>query len=322
MFLRHRMTRRKAEQTVAPACILCWFWYTGETRESERKSMSSEALESVSHLEEIDEALKGVCKERQDYQLYSHWARVKKACQELPELKAQVEELKQLREPPFMHAIYLGTAPGDGRELIVGVGSARLEVHAAQEIAGQVKELTPGQIVVLNEKQNVVAIRHEQEGGETAEVVNIIAPEGEASVLKVMTAASQESTLLEVKWRNDEVITLPCSAELLRQGIESGDAVQVVQADRHRYATLPGRPRLHVKSGGTEGIVVEITQKLREQDVKIGDIVRIDPGLKMAFERLPSYETGGLTLEEVPDITYDDIGGLDEQISQIYNACN
>jgi len=282
--------------------------------------MSSEALESVSNLEEIDEALKSVCKERQDYRVYTRWVQVKKACQELPELKAQVEELKQLREPPFMHAIYLGTTPGDGRELIVGVGSSRLEVHAAPGIAGQVKELMPGQVVVLNEKQNVIAIRHEHEGGETAEVVNIIAPEGEARVLKVVRAEPGESTLVEVQWRDEEVITLPCSAELLRQGTQPGDAVQVVQAEQHRYATLPARPRLHVKSGGTEGVVVEITQQLLEQDVKIGDIVRIDPGLKMAFERLPSYETGGLTLEEVPDITYDDIGGLDEQIGQIYDA--
>lgn len=287
--------------------------------------MSLDAANVGDQLEDMEEAIKSLCRERNDYRLYTRWKQLRKTLQEMPALKADVEELRQLLrklgEPPLAHAIYLGASAGRERELIVGIGSARLEVHAAEELEAQLKNLMPGQIVVLNEKQNVVAIRSEHVGGETAEVVNIILPEGEASIQKIIAAVPPEETQIEVKWREDEVITVPCSAELLLQPLQSGDTVQIVQVDHERRVAYPRvRPRLHVKSGGTEGIVVEISQRLHEQDVKIGDIVRIEPGLKFAFERLPSYEAGGLTLEEVPDVTYDDIGGLDEQIGQIYEA--
>jgi SpoVK/Ycf46/Vps4 family AAA+-type ATPase len=42
--------------------------------------------------------------------------------------------------------------------------------------------------------------------------------------------------------------------------------------------------------------------------------------LKFAFEKLPSYETGGLALEDIPDVSYEDIGGLEGQIEQVYDA--
>ena len=38
------------------------------------------------------------------------------------------------------------------------------------------------------------------------------------------------------------------------------------------------------------------------------------------LERLPRPEVDDLLLEEVPDVTYDDIGGLDGQIEQITDA--
>jgi SpoVK/Ycf46/Vps4 family AAA+-type ATPase len=287
--------------------------------------MTQDTINVVNNLEDMDEAIKAICKERNNYHLLTRWTQLKKTLQEMPALKADVEELKQLLlklgSPPLVYAIYLGASPGSEREIIVGVGSSRLEVSVAKELETQLQNLTPGQIVVLNEKQNVVAIRNEYAGGDTAEVVNIITTPGEAKVLKVIAAEPPETPMVEVQWREDEVITVPCNAELSRQEIHPGDFVQVVQVDQQQRVAVPRvEPRLHVKSGGTEGVVVEISRKLFEQDVKIGDIVRIEPGLKFAFEKLPSYETGGLTLEEVPDVTYDDIGGLDEQIGQIYDA--
>ena len=40
----------------------------------------------------------------------------------------------------------------------------------------------------------------------------------------------------------------------------------------------------------------------------------------MLVEKLPRPEVEELVLEEVPDVTYDDVGGLDEQIDQIQDA--
>ena len=88
----------------------------------------------------------------------------------------------------------------------------------------------------------------------------------------------------------------------------------------HGLAVGKVRPRLHVRAGGHDGVVVEISDLLFEQGVQIGDIVRVETGLKFAFEKLPAYETGGLALEDIPDVSYEDIGGLEGQIEQVYDA--
>ena len=48
--------------------------------------------------------------------------------------------------------------------------------------------------------------------------------------------------------------------------------------------------------------------------------MRLDPRSNLLLEKLPRPEVEDLLLEEVPDISYDDIGGLDDQIEQIADA--
>jgi proteasome-associated ATPase len=54
-------------------------------------------------------------------------------------------------------------------------------------------------------------------------------------------------------------------------------------------------------------------------DVKLraGDYVRIDPKTTLILEKLERPEVEELVLEEVPDITYEDVGGLEDQIEMI-----
>ena len=44
------------------------------------------------------------------------------------------------------------------------------------------------------------------------------------------------------------------------------------------------------------------------------------PGPGLLLEKLPRPEVEELVLEEVPDVSYDDVGGLDDQIEQITDA--
>ena len=46
----------------------------------------------------------------------------------------------------------------------------------------------------------------------------------------------------------------------------------------------------------------------------------MDPRSGLLLEKLPRPEVEELVLEEVPDISYDDVGGLDDQIEQITDA--
>jgi proteasome-associated ATPase len=84
-------------------------------------------------------------------------------------------------------------------------------------------------------------------------------------------------------------------------------------------AVLPGG-QLEVKSRGNTELVVEPVPALRAANPAVGDRIRIDPQLAVAFEKLPPQENRELELDEVPDVTYDDIGGLDEHIAQIREA--
>ena len=54
--------------------------------------------------------------------------------------------------------------------------------------------------------------------------------------------------------------------------------------------------------------------------LKPGDSLLVDTKAGYAYERVPKAEVEDLVLEEVPDVAYDDIGGLFRQIEQIRDA--
>lgn len=245
--------------------------------------------------------------------------------EELPRLKANIailqEQIAQLKDPPLEYGIFLGKCPHRSaiaptepeRELVVGFRGQRCEVKLAVE-GVSVDELREGQELVLSKEGNVVGIGKEQsQGGETAEVVNVISPQGTARVLNVPA----ENEPLRVQWPDGDKFEVNCPAAL-RQSLHPGDVVLVDESGERAIAKV--KPRLHVRSGGNEGIVAEISDSLFQASVDIGDLVRVDTRLQFAFEKLPSYQTSGLTLEEVPDVTYEDIGGLDEQTDAIKDA--
>jgi proteasome-associated ATPase len=66
--------------------------------------------------------------------------------------------------------------------------------------------------------------------------------------------------------------------------------------------------------------VVELAAPLLAAPLQVGDHLRLDPRAGLALERLPKAEVEDLVLEEVPHITYADIGGLGPQIEQIRDA--
>ena len=63
-----------------------------------------------------------------------------------------------------------------------------------------------------------------------------------------------------------------------------------------------------------------IADPLRQVKLKIGDHLLIDAKSGYLLEKLPKSEVEDLSLEEVPDIDYEDIGGLSTQIETIKDA--
>ena len=60
--------------------------------------------------------------------------------------------------------------------------------------------------------------------------------------------------------------------------------------------------------------VVAIAEPLRREKIRVGDRLLVDPRTQYAFEKMPKSAVEEVMLEEIPDITYDDIGGLGDQI--------
>ncbi len=66
--------------------------------------------------------------------------------------------------------------------------------------------------------------------------------------------------------------------------------------------------------------VVRVAASLKEESLKAGDNVLLNHSTSMLMDKLPKREVEDLLLEEVPDIGYADIGGLDVQIEAIRDA--
>ena len=78
--------------------------------------------------------------------------------------------------------------------------------------------------------------------------------------------------------------------------------------------------RIVVLGRADEERVVLPAAPLVGEFLRVGDHVRMDPRTGLAFEKLERPEVEELVLEEVPDITYSDIGGLHNQIEVIQDA--
>jgi len=78
--------------------------------------------------------------------------------------------------------------------------------------------------------------------------------------------------------------------------------------------------RILVVAHADEERVCRRADSLEGQLVRVGDALMLDPRSGFVYERIPKAEVQDLVLEEVPEIDYEDIGGLSSQIEQIRDA--
>ncbi|HEX6301919.1 MAG TPA: proteasome ATPase [Acidimicrobiia bacterium] len=83
----------------------------------------------------------------------------------------------------------------------------------------------------------------------------------------------------------------------VRETMDDGRVVVIAHADEER--------------------VLNRSEVMSDIKLRAGDYVRIDPKTSLILERLDRPEVEELVLEEVPDITYNEVGGLAEQIEMI-----
>jgi proteasome-associated ATPase len=104
----------------------------------------------------------------------------------------------------------------------------------------------------------------------------------------------------------------------LRELLADGHRALVVgHADEERIVWL-AEPL--VAEDLPEGVYDSTDDDLRPRKLRPGDSLLVDTKAGYAFERIPKAEVEDLVLEEVPNVTYSDIGGLGRQIEQIRDA--
>jgi len=83
---------------------------------------------------------------------------------------------------------------------------------------------------------------------------------------------------------------------------------------------LAGGDRALVIGRADEERVVALAEPLRQRSLRAGDSLLLESRSNYVYEVIPKSEVEELVLEEVPDVDYEDIGGLGGQIDQIQDA--
>jgi len=129
--------------------------------------------------------------------------------------------------------------------------------------------------------------------------------------------------------RKMRVAAVPGLAERLRQGDEvalnESFSVVLSRAGERTGEVVTIRDvldgdRALVVARADEERVCELSRDLAALGVRVGDTVLADPRSGLLLEKLARPEVEELVLEEVPDVSYEDVGGLDGQIEQIADA--
>jgi len=114
---------------------------------------------------------------------------------------------------------------------------------------------------------------------------------------------------------------LPGSQVILN---ESLNVVEIIEPDRAgevvKVKDRLGADRVMVFGRGDEEHVAYLAGELIDLSVRAGDHVLFDQRSMTVSELLPKEEVEELVLEEIPDVGYEDIGGLEGQIEHIRDA--
>ncbi len=100
---------------------------------------------------------------------------------------------------------------------------------------------------------------------------------------------------------------------MVREPDQSGEVVTIKEM-------FPDGKRAFIVGRADEERVVDLAEHLVGTGVRAGDSMLLDGRSSVLVEKLPKAEVEDLVLEEVPDVSYDDIGGLDDQIETIVDA--
>ena len=196
-----------------------------------------------------------------------------------------------------------------------------VERSAADRLLAQARNQNEILVTALHEAREQIAALKE-------EVDKLCAP---PSTYGVYLAANEDNTVTILSQGRKVKVNLHPSIkpEMLKPGQELilNEGLNVIEAAGYEIQgevvilkeQLDAERALVTLRADEEKVGI-IAEPLRSYRLKTGDHLLLDPKSGYLLERLPKTEVEDLSLEEVPDIGYDDIGGLGDQIEAIKDA--
>lgn len=209
-------------------------------------------------------------------------------------------------------------------KLLVQIRSLEEEVrglhHARRQLDQSLKQNDRLTEALQEAKAKIDAMR--------AEVDKLTAP---PSTYGIFTSVNHDKTVtVYVGGRKLKVNAHPSiQATTLRKGqqVLLNDALNIIevcdfdiQGEVVRLKDTLDERRATITLRTDEERVAELAEPLLAQRLSVGDHLLYDARSGYLLEKLPKSEVDELVLEEVPDVSYDDIGGLHDQIEQIQDA--
>lgn len=130
---------------------------------------------------------------------------------------------------------------------------------------------------------------------------------------KLRVTISPAVSIEELRPGQEVMLNEALNVVLAREFERQGDVVLLKEL-------LEGGDRALVIGHTDEERVVMLAQPLLAGQLRAGDSLLVEPRSGYAYERIPKSEVEELILEEVPDIGYEQIGGLRDQIESIRDA--
>jgi proteasome-associated ATPase len=231
---------------------------------------------------------------------------------EVQELRGQ---LKLLEEELHLSRRRLESAPGQIATLEKRLANTDAELVAARENNERLAETLAEarhQLVTLKEEVEKLSqppasfgIFLEVHDDSTADVFT--------NGRKLRVNVSPEVEVAELKRGQEVMLNEALNVIGVRSFEIQGEVVTLKEL-------MDGGTRALVIARTDEERVIEIAEPLRSEKIRAGDSLLLEPKSGHALEKLPKPEVEELILEEVPDIAYENIGGLSEQIEEIRDA--
>jgi proteasome-associated ATPase len=130
---------------------------------------------------------------------------------------------------------------------------------------------------------------------------------------KMRVAVHPELEVKELRRGQEVVLNESLNVVLARNSDLAGEIVTFKEL-------LPDRTRAMIVGRADEERVCELADELLHEKLRAGDHLLMEGRSGLLLEKLPRPEVEELVLEEVPDVSYDDVGGLDDQIEMIKDA--